>query len=72
MAGVEPIDKATPVPPADSWLPANGLTNSQPESLPNSLPNQCISVNQVLTDSATSDTVSDGSQAGQDQTAPLR
>ena len=72
VAGVEPIDKPTPVLPADSVLPANKLTESQPESLASLLPKQHELVSLEPTGSAASDMVSDESQAGQDQPAPLR
>ena len=35
VGGVEPIDKPTPMPPADNELLADSLTKSQPESPPN-------------------------------------
>ena len=69
---VEPIDRPTPVPPADSELLANGLTESQPESLPSSLPKQHKLVDLELTGLAASCIMSDESQAGQGQSAPLR
>ena len=72
MAGVEPINKPTPVPPADSGLPANRLAECQPESLPSLLPKQYEPVNLEPTGLATSDMTSDESKAGQDQPAPLR
>ena len=69
---VEPIDKLTTVPSADSELPADGLTESQPESLPNPLPKQYKWVDLELARLATLGMISDESQAGQDQSAPLR
>ena len=70
VAGFEPFDKPTSVPPADSGLLADRPSESQ--SLPSSLPKQHELVNLELTRSATSGTASDESQAGQDQPAPLR
>ena len=55
VAGAEPIDKPTPVPPTDSELLDDGLTESQPESLPSLLPNQHELVNLELTGSAVSE-----------------
>ena len=72
MAEVKPIDNPTPVPPADSQLPDIGPTASQLESTPSLLPKQHELVNLELTRSDASDTVSDESQAGKDQPAPLR
>ena len=40
MVGVEPIDKPTPVSPADNGLLADGLAKHCPESLPNLPPKQ--------------------------------
>ena len=72
VAGVEPIDKPTPVPPGDSRLPAGRPTESQPERLPSLPPEQHEPVDLDPTWSATSGTASDESQAGQDQPAQLR
>ena len=72
VGGVEHIDKPTPVSPADTGLPADGPTKSHPESLPNLLPKQHELVDPELTRLATSDSVNDGSKAGQDQPAPVR
>ena len=72
VAGVEPIDKPTPVPPADSGLPANRLTESHPESLPSIPPKQHKLGDLEPTGLAASDMMSDEPQAGQDQPALLR
>ena len=64
---VEPIDKPTPVPPADAELPADWPTESQLESPPSLPPKQQELVNPESTGLATQDLVNDGSQAGQDQ-----
>ena len=48
VVGVELSYKPTSVPPADSWLPADGLTESQPESLPNLLSKQHEPVNHPI------------------------
>ena len=72
VAEVKPIDKPTPMPPADSGLPVDRPTESQPESLPNLLPKQHELVSPELTRLATSDMARDRSQAGKDQPAPLR
>ena len=72
VAGVEPIDKPTPVPPVDSGLPANRLTKRWPENLPNLPPQQHKPFDLEPTVSAASGMMSDGSQAGQNQPAPLR
>ena len=63
VVGVELIDKITPC-----HLQIMG----GPESLPNSLPKKHKPVNTESTGSASPDPVNDGSQAGQDQPAPLR
>ena len=70
--GAESIDKLTPVPPADSGLLADGLTESQLESLPVLQTKQLKLVNMELTRPAASDITGDYSQAGQEQPAPLR
>ena len=72
VVGVEPFDEPTLVPPADKGLPADSLTKSQPESLLNLLLKQHKLVDLELTGSAAPDSVNDGSQAVQDQLAPLR
>ena len=72
QVGVQPVDKHTPVLTADSGLLANGLIESQPGSLANSPPKQHVPGDPELTGSAASDMAYDGSQAGQDQPAPLR
>ena len=72
MAGVKPIDKPAPVPPADSWLPANRLTESQLESLPSFLPKQHKLVDLEPTTLTTLGMASDESLAVQDKPAPLR
>ena len=72
MAGGKPIDKTSPVLPADSGLLAEGLTESQPESLPSLLPKQHEPVDPELTGLDAPNTANDASQADQDQSAPLR
>ena len=61
VVGVEPIDKPTPMPPADNGFPADGLTESELESLPNLPPKQHEPVNPELTGLAAPDLVNDGS-----------
>ena len=45
VAGIKPIEKPTPVPPENSGLLTDGLTESQPETLPSLLPKQHEPVN---------------------------
>ena len=60
------------MPLADNGLLVDGLTETLLESLLNSLPKQHEPVDPDSTRLATPDPANDGSQAGQDQPAPLR
>ena len=71
VVGVEPIDKPTPVQPADNGLPADGLTESQPENLLILLTKQHKAVDLELTRLTAPVMTSVESQAGQDQPVPL-
>ena len=65
MAEVRPIDKPTQMPPVDSGLLGDGLTESQPKSLPSLPPKQQEPVDLGLTGSAASDITSNESLAHQ-------
>ena len=72
QAGDEPIDQLTPVPSAESGLPADRPTERLPESQPGLHTKQADPVNLNLTGSTTSDTMTDNPQAGHNQPAPLQ
>ena len=72
VEGVEPIDKPTPVPQADDALPANLLTESQPESVPNSVPKQHKMVNPESTGSTSPGPTNDGLKAEGTTPVPLQ
>ena len=60
------------MPPADSGLLANGLTKSSLESPPGLLTKESNPVDLKPTEMTTSGMMSNNSQAGQDQPAPLQ
>ena len=72
QAGDELIDQLAPVSPADSGLLADGLTESQPERPPGLPTKQSDLIDLKLTKLTTSGMMSNNSQAGQDQPAPLQ